>query len=492
MPSDVVELDPSYRFIFDNPRNGTLDCISKAGCVALAKLGSVSWNAWRRDFPTQGGKLNHGFGTVSKYRNYADFRNHVFEELADFSNFNFGANAEFENAEFRKHAIFDGSTFGEDTNFDLAQFLGGARFQNVKFDGDVSFKCAKFLTLAFFSHSQFSGKLNCIGAVFSGQTNFNNVIFGRSLVFDEAQFLHFSGVTFKGGTWEEFFAPYSSNKVDEIKSWANQRGFHPSQIRNASFEGAIFKSNVDFSNRDFLERTRFSKRTSHSMSIWPERDEEGNLKFSESGQVKELAHFEGKADAPLIFGSPPIFHNCKFNQDISFDGVIFPEASGFEGSVRAYRTLKLAFAQQQAVREEQRFFRLEMAEEAKGESWQKRYLYRTYQLLSDFGFSLWRPLLLLVVTWLIFASAYGALANLSLCLPFQDGCKVIDEWLEFSLLQVLPLAGFGKIEEGLRSQLFATSAASIGVTIAVLLHKSLSLLALFLSGLALRNLFKMK
>ena len=492
MPSDVMELDPSYRFIFDNPRNGSPEDISSEGCIALALMGADLWNAWRRDFPCAGGETHHGFFVSSEYGNFANFRNYVFEDFADFSHFEFGANAIFENVEFRKFVGFEHATFGENANFELTRFLEGAVFQNAKFEGKVSFRRAKFPHLAFFSHSQFRGIIDCTGTIFSGQTNFDNVIFSSDLVFNQTEFNSPLGVSFKGGTWESFCATYQPDEIEKIKLWGVSQGASPGRIKNVSFAGSRFKGTVDFSGNDFGGTTKFSKSFTKGTLSWIAMDANGRTKSAGNGRAQVLERFEQKVDVPLVFESPPLFHNCKFNQNISFDGAIFPEASGFEGSVRAYRTLKLAFAQQQAVREEQRFFRLEMAEEARGESWRKRYLYRTYQVLSDFGFSLWRPLLLLVAAWLIFASAYGVLANLSLCLPFQDGCKVNDEWLEFSLLQVLPLAGFGKIEEGLRSQLFANSATSVGVTIAVLLHKSITLLALFLSGLALRNLFKMK
>ncbi|NDP40805.1 MAG: hypothetical protein GZ093_19095 [Rhodoferax sp.] len=95
MPSDIAPLDPSYRTIFENPRNGSPQNISKDGCVALARMGAASWNAWRSDFPTLGGVSNHGVAVPPKYGNFANFRDHIFEDFADFSHFNFGAKCYF-------------------------------------------------------------------------------------------------------------------------------------------------------------------------------------------------------------------------------------------------------------------------------------------------------------------------------------------------------------------------------------------------------------
>lgn len=78
------------------------------------------------------------------------------------------------------------------------------------------------------------------------------------------------------------------------------------------------------------------------------------------------------------------------------------------------------------------------------------------------------------------------------CLPFQTGCHISQTWVEFSLLQGLPISGFDSMAEKLHRELFSHQVAATSVLVTVLFHKTISLLALFLTGLALRNLFKMK
>lgn len=189
-----------------------------------------------------------------------------------------------------------------------------------------------------------------------------------------------------------------------------------------------------------------------------------------------------------------MFHNCKLHQDTSFDKAIFPEPSGSNEAARAYRTLKLAFSQQQATREEQRFFRLEMAEEAASTSLSNRCMFLIYQWISDFGFSLWRPTLLLVGTLLIFLLFYNGLAGYTLCLPWHASCEIKYDLIEFGILQTLPLPGLDKWGDDLRLlSLFPKEGlVAVMVAVSIILHKAISLLALFLIGLALRNLFKMK
>ena len=92
-----------------------------------------------------------------------------------------------------------------------------------------------------------------------------------------------------------------------------------------------------------------------------------------------------------------------------------------------------------------------------------------------------------------FAGIYAFFSWVHFCLPSQAACQFNSAWVEFSLLQALPLPGLDKLSETLRGQLFPSSGwISIGVTLAVIAHKTISIAALFLAGLALRNLFKLK
>ena len=156
------------------------------------------------------------------------------------------------------------------------------------------------------------------------------------------------------------------------------------------------------------------------------------------------------------------------------------------------RTLKLAFAKQQATREEQRFFRLEISAEAANAPWYQSWMFKAYKYISDYGFSLLRPLLFLLLTLVVCYSIYGFLAGLSLCLPWNEDCQINFDLLKFSILQIVPALGLDKWADSLREQLYISGSASVLFTAIVILHRSLSLLALFLIALALRNLFKMK
>ena len=94
---------------------------------------------------------------------------------------------------------------------------------------------------------------------------------------------------------------------------------------------------------------------------------------------------------------------------------------------------------------------------------------------------------------LLFLLIYSWLADLMRCFFWQADCHIRYDLLQFTLLQALPLPGLDKWSDSLRQTLFPKEGwGSVWVIVAVTIHKVISLLAVFLFGLALRNLFKMK
>jgi hypothetical protein len=433
-----IPVRETIREIFRNPDNGAPDNISKAGCLALAlrsnevggaARGSVVWNAWRSVFPVTGRPGN--------YCNVTDFENVDFRiEAINFSKFMFGDGARFQAAQWGNGASFTAAHWGNLANFQGAQWDIGAKFE-----------LARWGILADFRGAQWVG-----GAEFCG------TLWG-------------DGANFQGAQWASLRRVFLTEEKWEIaKQWANDQGASPDSFGFMDFSGAEFQGKVDFSNRKFTATTRFVE-----------------------GDLDKRPH--------CIFGSVPLFHGSELHQDTSFEGAVFPQATGSDGAVSAYHTLKLAFSKQQAVRKEQLFFRLEMVEERIGhwnkakQAWRRFkllagfregltwILYKAYSLLSDYGFSVARPLLLLVATWFLFASIYGSYSSgETVCVVWQPGCVLQETWLSYSLQQALPLTGFDKLK-------YAIERVPIGW---LFIHKTLSLAALFLIGLALRNLFKLK
>ncbi len=425
-PIDIESLPPLYREVFLAPENGMPDNISKDGCLALANLGKVAWNTWRARFPRGG---------------CADFSALQFSARINFSGFNFGEACSFLGAKFTSKANFSSATFGPFANFDAAIFEYGANFDNAQFERQALFRGTQFGYDSTFKQAKFGIPKDSCSALFTG-VQFTNVTFLDTI---------FSGYAdFSGGTWEKVYKNGGRDRyLNDAKAYGIKVEISPYSFGNVIFTGAQFMWRSNFQNRDFLCEGDFSH---------------------------------------ACFSVAPEFFNSKLSENVFFDAAQYPDASGNLVAIRAYRTLKLAFSKQQAIREEQRFFKLEMAEEAKAALWYKKPLYATYWAFSEYGFSVARPLIMLLSTFSFFAAIYGTLAGLSPCLPFQSACTVDFDWVQFSVVQSIPLPGLEK----LNSDLDFPVVHSIGFTVAAILHKTISLLALFLMGLALRNLFKLK
>ena len=355
--------------------------------------------------------------------------------------------ANFSGKDFRNDPIdFSGFMFGDWAEFSDAQFGNRANFTGAQFGGSASFEDA-----------QFGDEANFAGAQFADEADFAGAQFG-------------DWVDFSGVDWAVVLKLFG-NQSDKRKTWAEQRGLAPNRFQRISFQGATFKGAVDFSNREFTGSTLFSPR------------------------------FSLRADIPTTFAQAPRFHNATLHPDTSFDGAQFLDVgkpirdragidrdrASIERAAHAYRTLKLAFSKQQATRQEQQFLRLEMAEEAllapSVREWLRgqrehdlppRFYYTIYRLLSDYGFSIWRPVVLLL----------ASLSVLFLALPSCQAEHSFSDYMNVAIPALFP-SPFSShdfdwccIEE--------TSAALQTV------QKVLAVLAWFLIGLALRNRFKMK
>ena len=488
-----IPVRETIREIFRNPENGTPDNINKAGCLALAKQGAIVWNAWRAAFPAiQILKATY----PEQYRNRADFSSQNFHGiLSDLQHFDFGNRAnfdqsvwgnftKFEGAKWGNGSSFFGAVWGDHCNFVSAQWGEFCRFDGAVWGETTKFNSAKWGSNCMFNEARWGTFSSFAHANLGGCLNFKNCVFEHDAAFDFSCFGR--DVRFTGTIFEGLVRFSSSHNADTFSS--------------IDFSGSEFKNEADFGGREFCGKTNFglTHESNKKLSLW--RDEKRLIVYREDNEFPRFyqTNFDRR---PVIFHKQPNFHGCEIHQNTSFEGAKFPEPTGTEEAARAYRTLKLAFNKQQAVREEQRFFRLEMAEETMGYRNKAKQalrefellkglregftwvLYKAYSMLSDYGLSVARPLVLLVAAWLVFAAIYGSHSNgQSICMVWMAGCKLQISWLNFSLQQALPLPGFDKLDHPIK-----------GVAVGWLfLHKTISLAALFLIGLALRNLFKLK
>ncbi|WP_372658028.1 pentapeptide repeat-containing protein, partial [Hydrogenophaga sp.] len=341
--------------------------------MALAMCGREAWNGWRAEHPVR----NAGQGSRANFADFSnydltgldvDFSGFVFGEDAVFSVCQFGRRARFERsvldsganfsgARFEGGLNFEGASFGDFVRFDdievggpaqfeAAQFGHDCRFSNAIFSDSVSFQGAVFGVVAGFSGACFLGVLHFDGAIFGGSADFENTVFGDEVVMRATTF----GGRDKFSCGAGYVSPASVDAaLKRAGEPAGRKALQRGSFQRVDFSGAIFQGAVDFTGRRFLGETNFGRM-------------QQRCTFQRT--VADGLQNETIERRSTVFVHAPSFHECKLHQNTSFEGASFPVAQGREAAARAYRTLKLAFAQQQATREEQRFFRLEMAEEA--------------------------------------------------------------------------------------------------------------------------------
>ncbi|WP_194945388.1 pentapeptide repeat-containing protein [Limnohabitans sp. DM1] len=445
---DGIPVRETIREIFRNPENGTPDNISKAGCLALAlksnevggrDKGYVVWNAWRMVFPARKDFVRFQKGST-------ELKVSSWVNVADFSSVDFTLN--------------NGLPFVYLRNFSKFKFDDGVDFQNSIWSHDT----------------------NLNGAIFGCDANFENSEWQSSIIFQNVQWGNWA--RFKGSRWGE-------NIQFEQAVFGDVADFSETSWKDANFASTRFGRRVCFSNAKFFQHAYFGSKV----------NEDGNffeIDFSKAIFFDQASFLNRKFLGTTKFNNTkfaiaPIFHGCDLHSDTNFDGAEFPLPAGSEDAPRAYRTLKLAFSKQQAIREEQRFFRLEMEEETLRETGLKRLLFQAYKTFSDYGFSITRPLKYGGLAVLVLTALYGLLSWLGQCGLSVQACHFAPQWLEFSLLQTLPLPGLDKLSEAASKAFWPQGAWwSFGLSALVILHKTLSLAVLFFIGLALRNLFKLK
>lgn len=343
------------------------------------------------------------------------------------------------------------STFSG-ASFEAASFREKAVFRYCKFGKDLSFR---------------PGKLWDESTEDNKEISFKNTEFRKEADFE--------ATTFHENANFSCSAQNSDNKELEI--------------RYIFFCGAIIKGKITFSNRRFIGTTHFGRRESSALK--PALSQKGTT------------FMKNETYPPTRFFEAPIFHGCRFHQNIIFEGAEFL-AEPSADAARAYRTLKVAMEQFKATREEQKFYWLEMKAEHPELPPGRRLLSTLYGLFSDYGFSHWRPLIWLLALSLAFGAGYGLLANACAadpeCARACNGavkiCSGEDRTsavIKYTLASVSPVPGLDKMQTELRAPLFGHH-DWIPITALVLeiLHKIVALVMAFLFALALRNLFKMK
>ena len=235
--------------------------------------------------------------------------------------------------------------------------------------------------------------------------------------------------------------------------------------KSAYFKEAVFSQDIDFIEARFDGVSNFNR-----------------TKFESTAFFKKTT-----------FNNAPCFHNVDLHQDTSFHRAKCTHKTGNEDDARAWRTLKLAMNKIHNHEQEMVFFRYEMEAEREVQKKDKRYvnlfLITFYKWVSEYGTSISKPLCWLILSWLLFGVFYSfECCNedvLSLTTQVKDYCF---KGYQLSAATMLPFVSSSK----------ATISTMLGsgmdgvFQFVTIVQSLISLVLLFLTGLALKHKFSIK
>lgn len=380
----------------------------------------------------------------------------TFRGDAFFADATFRGYAFFEGSTFRDGALFDSTTFRGDADFDGAAFRDDADFRSVTFRSPASFGRSKFCKAAYFEDAELLKGARFPDARFQGRAMFSQVIFGGYTTFSHAVFRK----TDKGDDPCE--AVFVAARAD--------RGF--------SLIGVDFETMPNFDQANFREAPRLDDL------------EVPGLPFDPPDWWFRVARVFGSI--VYQFSRAHDYGN-KFRSYGRAWGK--PDLSGVSDADEAkYRALKRLAIQGHDHASELAFFKSE--KRARWLASSSRYAPRwwlqiLYDLVSDFGRSIKRPLICWLGLWAVFALAYRAAAANPDCanlwaasrLAWRNALPAVGNHLRFETAEAYEcLYGYPEPNADLPSL--------IGVIGPV--HSVLSVILLFFLALGLRNQFRIK
>ena len=403
-----------------------------------------------------------------------NFRGLIFPSYTLFSRTSFIWEADFSNTKFTGNTDFGFTIFNAKADFHASQFNGSADFEKAKFERLAWFFKTKFKRDVEFSSTQFNDKSNFFEAQFNSSTIFNKAKFDGSSVFYSAEFNR--GANF-----------------DRTKFYAYASFDRASFTGETCFKTAQFKGETSFSNAQFLDGAIFNDAVFEQRASFKNLHTKLKLKLSATTFHKEIyISFRGTAEVicqDTVFNGYtslditncqklPNFAAAHFNNtqhlkitDNRFEG---KDDARFAVTQRdkqekethkpvdTYRFLKNYYAKDNHLKAKHAYFKLELKHTF-------RLWYQLYNLVSDCGLSVWRPLLFLMLGCLF---AYCITQYLEAANCWQGGNILIRT--------INPL--YFKCHE----------ATNILSSLGLVAHTLWNGLMLFLIGLGLRNKLKLK
>jgi hypothetical protein len=339
-------------------------------------------------------------------------------------------------ADFDDDVNFSFTVFSDEAEFKAANFYSYANFAGAKFSRSVGFS-SEFLGNTDFSLTEFSGYVDFKNVLFSGCTDLISATFCDSVSFRSSTFCghtDFSSSSFLGRAY--FVGARFTSTREYQQSYAD-------------FSGAVFEGSTTFRDVQFADTY-----PDFSGAVLPK-----SVTFSSVNTVRD----ERSYNLSRAWPDPA---------EVNQNQVATARAS--------CATIRHAVAQQGLPEEEHFFFRKEMAFAARDGDLLTRLPYILFGWISDFGYSIARPTIGLLILWAIgFAAFWGYFFS-------QTGGGFFQS-LSLSFSNLFPFFGFrglyfGDVIERLPSVLrFLSALQTIG-----------GFICLFFLGLGLRTRFRLR
>ncbi len=355
--------------------------------------------------------------TGTKFSGEANFANTSFTS-AWFDSISFSDNALFTNATFSNGGYFERTKFLGEARFQGTTFSGNARFNDAVFSGDARFPNATFSGSAMFDDAIFSGKALFVGAAFAGYSGFKHCQFKQNADFTGAgRAAHVAAaeqvVLLKPPTVE-------NARAGTLKKPAGLEPIARGGFQKCSFAKAVFFGNADFSNRTFTAEAEFDS-----------ADFRGAPVFHDAVIGQGVRFYRARFDAPWraadTWSSEQIaaakLRNAAAATEAKAQGRSVPKLTipkrqelldaRFAALEQAYRTLKLAMENIRDRDREQTFYRYELVCRRRQSTtfWGERLISQGYGLISNYGGSLFRPVVTLTLLTATFGLVYWGWAS---------------------------------------------------------------------------------
>ena len=461
--------------------------------LELLEQGKDAWNKWANKMLAEKDALVSAYksmgGDLSQWEDkYVSWYK---KAKVDFSDYDFESDVDFRDFEFPGEVFFISAKFQGHADFESAEFHDAAFFREVIFSKFCGFRNSTFTKMAKFSEAKFKHSAAFSNVKFLDDVNFDSTKFGKDASFEFAEFE--GRVSFQEATFSDravfWFAEFK-RQADFMAA----KFFRPANFTYAEFEGDALFPQCSFSNAVYFGDSSFKKFASFKAIRGKSIFSLHNVKFRNVPDFTE-AHFE---EAPQF-------------DDVELKPEGFKKSQAHESKPNLpslWRALRRLAIQAHDHERELQFFKGEIIARRGTEDKRTHARYwfgLLYQILSDFGRSMGRPLIWLGISLIFFATFYACQGPVEIkqllikhvsCIDGPSDSRLVA--LGVSIVNAFPFAAISSSD--LLNQFYAClyyipeSAPVIPkvVTFVSGIQFFISAVLLFLFILAVRNHFRIK